>query len=135
MAVKMTTQILDVQVVTGMQIKTNFHKMIRIQIEPIMAVNKIVHIDQTIMHIQIMELNIHLINNLCVEMIDQDIIHLVIKLIILSKFSFSIKIITNNSIKFLYCNLGLDNLLVVMWVRLEVHKIIVINRITILPNE
>lgn len=93
MAVKMTTQILDDQVVTGIQIKTNFHKMIRIQTEPIMAVNKIVHIDQIIMHIQIMELSIHLINNLCVEMIDKDIIRLVIKLIILSKLFFPLKLL------------------------------------------
>jgi len=84
---KMTTQILGVRVVIGMQIKTNFHKIIRT--EEIMVVNKITLIDQTIMHIQIMELNIHLIYNLCAEMIDQDIIRLVIKPIILSKLIIS----------------------------------------------
>jgi len=82
---KMTTQILGVQVATGMQIKTNFLKMIRIQTEAIMVVNKTTLIDQTTMHIQTMELNIHLINSLCAEMIDQDFIPLVIKPIILSK--------------------------------------------------
>jgi len=87
MADKMTTQILGVRVVIGMQIKTNFHKMIKT--EEIMVVNKITPIDQITMHIQIMELNIHLINNLCAEMIDQDIIRLVIKPIILSKLIIS----------------------------------------------
>lgn len=50
-----------------------------------MVINKIILTGQTTVHILIMELIIRLFNNLCVQMIDPDILHLATNLIIFGK--------------------------------------------------